>query len=177
VKRAEVLECDGVMLPVPFEDEALSIEYFSKIAKASDIPIFLYNTESCCFKSIESIQKLEDIDSIVGIKDSSMNSDFFMKLCHLRQSDRLRISVFQGMEHQMKVPSGCDGYVVALANVEPQLCREMLVQKSDAVNEKIIDLFWKYNLGGNWYITLKSILFSRNVFKSSEEAVLSIRPI
>lgn len=168
--------CDAVMIPVPYADEHKSLRYFRDLAKAISLPILVYNTENFRFKSLTAINELEENAAIVGMKDSSMNEKLFARMCSMRSEKSLRFPVFQGMEHQMKSPHGCDGHIVALANVEPQLVRQMLEKNSAHLNAKIVDLFWRYNLGGNWYVSLKAILAERKIIRSSEEAILAIRP-
>jgi 4-hydroxy-tetrahydrodipicolinate synthase len=175
-KKAERIGCDAVMVPVPYADEAKALNYFRDLAAAIKLPIVVYNTEQHRFKSIAAIQELQKNTSIIGMKDSSMNEKLFARMCKMRVQKTLRFPVFQGMEHQMHTPPGCDGHIVALANVEPKLCRDMWSKNSLRLNARIIDLFWRYNLGGAWYVTLKSILAQRKIIRSAEETALAIRP-
>ncbi len=164
------------MVPVPHEVESESLSYFSELTRKIALPVVVYNTEQNRFMSVAAIKELQRNEMIVGMKDSSMNKRLFSQLCKMRGEGALRFPVFQGMEHQMQIPLGCDGYIVALANTEPKLCRQMLAKQSSRLNEKIIDLFWKYNLGGNWYVSLKALLCERGTIRSAEETILAIRP-
>lgn len=175
--RAEELGCDGIVLPVPGRDTREVVDYFQAIAAETSLPIVIYNTETQSIQTLAALRQLEAIPSIIAIKDSSMNEAFFETLCMLRQEGDLRLSVLQGMEHQLKTPQGCDGYLIALANVEPTLCRQMFAQPSDAINQEILELFWRYNLGGDWFISLKSILFCRQTIRSAEQVTLAIQPV
>lgn len=174
--QAQRIGCDAVMVPVCHENEQDALEYFRDLTRKIALPVVVYNTEQHRFKSIAAIKELQQIVAIIGMKDSSMNEKLFAKMCQMRIEKTLRFPVFQGMEHQMRSPSGCDGYIVALANIEPGLCREMLLKNSLELNAKIIDLFWRYNLGGNWYVSLKSLLSERKIIRSAEETTLAIRP-
>lgn len=174
--KAQRIGCDAVMIPVPFADERESLRYFRDLADAIALPIVIYNTEQNRFKSIAAIKELQKNAAIVGMKDSSMNEKLFAQMCKMRINKTLRFPVFQGMEHQMLSPSGCDGHIVALANVEPTLCNEMLSKNSERLNAKIIELFWRYNLGGNWYVSVKALLCERKIIRSAEETNLAIRP-
>ena len=175
-KKAHSIGCDAVMVPVPFADERKTLEYFKDLARAITLPIVVYNTEQHRFKSIAAIKELQQNEAIIGMKDSSMNEKLFARMCKMRIDETLRFPIFQGMEHQMLSPPGCDGHIVALANVEPELCHEMFAKNNARLNAKIIDLFWRYNLGGNWYVSIKSLLCERNIIRSAEETVLAIKP-
>lgn len=175
-EKAHRIGCNAVMVPVPYASERPTLKYFRDLANAIELPIVVYNTEQHRFKSVMAINALQRNEAIIGMKDSSMNEKLFAQMCQMRVKKTLRFPVFQGMEHQMRSPAGCDGHIVALANVEPRLCREMLSKNTEQLNNKIADLFWRYNLGGNWYVSLKSILCERKIIRSAEETILAIRP-
>lgn len=176
VQQAEALGCDGVVMPVLSNDGDEVVAYFEQVAEATILPIVLYNTETTAVNSLSAIRQLEAIENIIGIKDSSMNEAFFQTLCMLRQDGDLRLSILQGMEHQLLTPAGCDGYLVSLANVEPALCQRMYQMPSDRLNGEILEMFWRYNLGGDWLVTIKAMLFCREVIRSAEQVTLAIKP-
>lgn len=177
VKQAEVMGCDGVVMPVLSSDGDEVVAYFQQVAEATSLPIVLYNTETTAVSSVSTIRQLEAIENIIGIKDSSMNEAFFQTMCMLRQEGDLRFSILQGMEHQLLTPAGCDGYLVSLANVEPALCQRMYQMPSDRLNGEILEMFWRYNLGGDWLVTIKAMLFCREVIRSAEQVTLAIKPV
>ncbi len=175
-RKAQSIGCEAIMVPVPRAVESESLRYFSELTRKIALPVVVYNTEQNRFTSVAAIKELQRNEMIVGIKDSSMNKKLFSQMCKMRADGALRFPVFQGMEHQMQYPVGCDGYIVALTNIEPKLCRQMLTKNSSRLNEKIIDMFWQYNLGGNWYVSLKALLCERRIIRSAEETILAIRP-
>lgn len=175
-EQAYRIGCQAVMVPVPYEQESESLKFFSALTNRIALPVVVYNAEQNRFKTLAAIKELQRNDSIIGMKDSSMNKKLFAKMCAMRLAGTLRFPIFQGMEHQMQTPMGCDGYIVSLANIEPELCRLMLKKNSMQLHTKIIELFWQYNLGGNWYVSLKSQLQARNIIRSAEETQLAIRP-
>jgi 4-hydroxy-tetrahydrodipicolinate synthase len=174
--NAQKIGCQAVMIPVPYIEESESLQYFSRLTRKIALPVVVYNTEQNRFKSLAAVKELQRNDSIIGMKDSSMNKKLFAQMCAMRLAGTLRFPVFQGMEHQMQTPIGCDGHIVSLANVEPHLCRLMLEKNSTQLHAKIIELFWQYNLGGNWYVSLKSQLRERSIIRSAEETHCTIRP-
>lgn len=175
-KIANELKCDGVTIPVPFQAWKENKEYFDRLLNETTLPIMIYNTESAFISNIENLKELDANERIVAIKDSSMNKEFFKEICNARLNNELSMTVLQGMEHQLDVPKGCDGYLVSLLNIEPRLVKEMFENPSVETNKKIQYAFWKYNLGGNWFVTLKALLFERKIINSAEEVVLALKP-
>jgi len=172
--EAKKLGADGIAVPVKSNNDIEIQEYFIELSKRQSLPIIIYNTEEHYVQSIETVKKLASIESVIAIKDSSDNIQLFDEMCSMRTTNDLRISVLQGMEHRLKVPNGCDGYMISLLNVEPEICRVMLDQQSDKVNEEILELFSKYNLGGEWFVSLKAILHTKGVITSCEQVEQSI---
>lgn len=175
VKVAEELSCDGIAITVPSNNFNETFDYFSRIAAETDLPILVYNTEDKHISTKYELLKLDSIQNVVGLKDSSMNQSFFELACQLREEGTLRMSILQGMEHLLNVPNGCDGYLVSLLNIEPKLVFDYFNNKTDDLHQKIIDIFWTYNLGGEWFVTLKAVLFMRNVIRSAEQVNLAIK--
>lgn len=174
--KAAEIGCDAVILPVPCSDEDKVVEYFETVAEAIALPIVLYNTEEHSVQTAAGIRRLEAIPRIIGIKDSSMNQPFFEALCKLRYGGDLRLSVLQGFEHLLKVPAGCDGYLIALANLEPELCQRMFQKNSVEIAAEIEELFWRYNLGGDWFVSMKALLAARQMIRSAEQVNPAIVP-
>ncbi len=175
-KIASELKCDGITVPVPSKNWDDNKKYFNQLLSESNLPLMIYNTETAFISNTENLKELDQNERIVAIKDSSMNREFFAEMCKERLSGELSMTVLQGMEHHLDVPKGCDGYLVSLLNVEPMLVKEMLKNPTPETNKKIIDIFWKYNLGGSWFITLKALLFDRKIINSAEEVSLAIKP-
>ncbi len=175
-KLAQQLGCDAIIVPVPVSDDRVTVGYFNQITAAIALPIVIYNTESHSIQSLDGLRQLESLPQIIAIKDSSMNEEFFKLLCNLRTQAQLRLSVLQGFEHLLQVPPGCDGYLIALANLEPELCHRMLLENSDVINSEILDCFWRYNLGADWFVSMKAILMARQVIRSAEQVNLMVQP-
>jgi 4-hydroxy-tetrahydrodipicolinate synthase len=175
-KIAHELDCDGVTIPVPFKTWNENKVYFDNLLRDTKSQMIIYNTENAFISELENLKELDANERIVAIKDSSMNRDFFAQMCKARLENELSMTVLQGMEHQLDTPSGCDGYLVSLLNIEPKLVKEMLENPTPETNKKILDIFWKYNLGGNWFVTLKALLFERKIINSAEGVSLLVKP-
>lgn len=167
--QAEAMDCDGFIIPVPSNDWDSTKKHFEVIMSKTKLPIVVYNTETAHIDSLENLKELDVTGRIVAIKDSSMNKEFFSEICKARLSNELQMSVLQGMEHQLNVPEGCDGYLVSLLNIESELVRNMFENQTREIQMKVHEKFMKYNLGSDWYITLKALLFSRGIIASSEQ--------
>ena len=175
-KTAKELNCEGITVPIPFKTWNENKKYLEKLLSETKSQMMIYNTENAYISDIENLKELDKNERIVAIKDSSMNKEFFAEMCEARVQKKLTMTVLQGMEHQLDTPRGCDGYLVSLLNVEPKLVKEMFENPSIETNKKILDIFWKYNLGGNWFITLKALLLERKIINSAEEVILATKP-
>jgi 4-hydroxy-tetrahydrodipicolinate synthase len=175
-QKAKQIGCNGIVVPVPSSNDMDTLEFFTNLTKTVPIPVLIYNTETASIQSLETIKELEKNSQILGLKDSSDNTELFKTCCTLRASGTLSLPILQGMEHRLLVPEGCDGYLVALANVEPKLCKDLWKKQTDELNNKVLDLFWKYNLGGEWFVSLKALLFGRGVIQSAEQIEQHITP-
>lgn len=167
--KAGDLGCDGFIIPVPSNDWSVTKKYFEEVISQTTLPFVIYNTEAAHIDSLENLKELDRSGKIISIKDSSMNREFFAEMCEARLRGELNMTVLQGMEHQLDVPKGCDGYLVSLLNVESSLVREMFESPSKDVQKRIYEKFMQYNLGSDWYITIKAILFGREVIASAEQ--------
>jgi 4-hydroxy-tetrahydrodipicolinate synthase len=160
----------GIVVPVPSVNDADNLAYFQDLCDAlTDISIIVYNTETAFFQTYEGALAVANLDQVIAIKDSSDNISVFSEMCEQRTKGNFAASVLQGMEHRLNVPAGCDGYLISLLNTAPELCKEMWINNNSTVNKKILDIFWEYNLGGEWFVSQKAILKERGVIRSAEQ--------
>jgi 4-hydroxy-tetrahydrodipicolinate synthase len=85
--HAEKIGANAVASLTPFyyhPDEEAILEYYQKLSRATNLPLFVYNIPQNTGFNVEPIllQKLSEIPSIVGIKDSS--GDFLQLLDYMR---------------------------------------------------------------------------------------------
>lgn len=102
------------------------IDYIRQIADASPIPIGIYNhLRMPTFLNGDSLKQLADHPNIVAIKDTDTDLKNSMNRLH-RVSDS-SVSFFQGREPYLyeSFLAGADGSVTALANIAPELHREL----------------------------------------------------
>lgn len=167
---AEEIGCEAFITPVPSSDWKVAEAHLSGIVADTKLPFVIYNTENAAISDTAHLMKLDAEPRIVAMKDSSLNEAFFAEACALRRDGKLSMSVLQGMENLLAAPDGCDGYLVSLANAEPALVRSMLERPSPETNLAIARKFMEYNLGSEWYVSLKAILFQRGLLRSAEQA-------
>lgn len=170
---AKKLGCVAVVIPAAGENEEEMVKFFGELDTKTALPIIIYNTEKFSIHSVGNLLRLNNLENIIAIKDSSGDEKFFSEI--IAQKDKLKISVLQGMENQLLQSKGCDGYLISLGNVEPQLCKTMFENPTEENNQKILAKFWEYNLGGEWYITLKALLYSRGVIRSAEQVKQTVK--
>lgn len=98
--------------------------YIRNIALEISLPLMLYNMPGLTkvWFDIETLDLLSDIESIVGVKDSSGDLDYFQRLCGLKKK-RPDWSVLIGPESKLSeaMAAGADGGVNGGANIFPAL--------------------------------------------------------
>jgi dihydrodipicolinate synthase/N-acetylneuraminate lyase len=117
----------AVVLSTPYYFPAGQTElvgYVRNITAALPLPLMLYNMPSLTkvWFDIESLQKLTDLERIVGIKDSSGDLEYFARLMTLREL-RPDWSIMLGPEALLPAAMqlGADGGVSGGANILPRL--------------------------------------------------------
>lgn len=105
------------------------VAYFSEIAAAVDLPIYLYDNPVLTKNNIlpQTVAELRQrIPSIVGIKESNENASNLQTLLELMKNDE-QFSVLTGSEFLIVVglQMGCSGCVGGLHNLCPHLAVEL----------------------------------------------------
>ncbi|KAA5547026.1 dihydrodipicolinate synthase family protein [Roseiconus nitratireducens] len=120
-------ECgaDAAVLTTPYYFPAGQTEllaYVQNITPLIPLPLMLYNMPGLTkvWFEIETLSVLTELDSIIGVKDSSGDLDYFRRLCGLK-SVRPDWSIFIGPEAKLPeaLAMGGDGGVAGGANVMP----------------------------------------------------------
>ena len=121
----------GVVAAAPYYFAASQqelIEYYTALADALPLPLYLYNMPSHVkvFLEAKTVAVLADHPNIVGLKDSSANMNYFETLIYLL-GDREDFSLYVGPEELTGecVLMGADGGVNGGANMFPELYVEM----------------------------------------------------
>lgn len=164
-KIAKSLGVQAIVITTPFKKNITQeeiYEHFKIIKEEIDIPIFIYNEHAISGNSInfETIVKICQLASIIGVKEASGSADFTQKLVQAK----LKVPIFQGWEHLCFASKGVEGYIFPLSNLEPKPCFEMLQAPILEKQREVDDLCKKYNITGNdWYAWLKKELHQRGI--------------
>ncbi|MCO8124004.1 dihydrodipicolinate synthase family protein [Stieleria sp. TO1_6] len=131
-------ECgaDAAVLTTPYYFPVGQTEltrYVQNIVPQIPLPLMLYNMPGLTkvWFEIETLRVLAELPSIIGVKDSSGDLDYFQRVCDLK-SVRPDWSILIGPEAKLPeaIAMGADGGVNGGANVMPQVfvdCYQALV--------------------------------------------------
>ncbi len=128
-KRAADLHVDACLLVTPYYNKPTQeglYRHYRAIAEASPIPQILYNVpgRTACDMLTQTVDRLADIDNIVGLKDATGDMDRARELVQ-RCGDRM--AIYSGddataLEHMLL---GGKGDISVTANVAPAAMNEM----------------------------------------------------
>ncbi len=126
-KHAADCGVDAAVLTTPYYFPAGQTEltsYVQNIAPLIPLPLMLYNMPGLTkvWYEIETLRKLSSIHSIVGVKDSSGDMEYFARLCQLK-TERPDWSILIGPEAMLPDAHrlGGDGGVCGGANALPKM--------------------------------------------------------
>ena len=138
MKFAQEQGADAALIVVPYYNKPSQeglYAHFAHLAEKSDLPIILYNVPSRTVADLlpETVARLAEIPSIVGIKDASGNlarvSSHTIgcgrRFCQLSGNDDMAVS-FNA--------AGGVGCISVTANVAPRLCAEL--QKASLAGDR-----------------------------------------
>ncbi len=125
--------------------------YFAEIAKNAPIDVTLYNIPMFASPiDVPTIQRLSEFGRIIGIKDSSGDMAFMLRMIRAVRVSRPNFSFLSGWDAAL-VPMllmGCDGGTNALTGVIPEFMttmyvavREMQIDKAREMQFRLLDLF------------------------------------
>jgi len=122
----EGVDCLSALPPFYFlATQEHLVAYFSEIAAAVDLPVFLYDNPvlTKCNILPETVARLRQlVPTVVGIKESNQDSINLQELLHLMKGDP-DFSVLTGSEFLIltHLQMGCDGCVGGLHNLCPHI--------------------------------------------------------
>jgi len=120
---------DACLLVTPYYNKPSQkglYQHFKAVAEAVDIPQILYNVPSrtACDLALETVDRLADLDNIVGIKDATGDVARGKQLIQ-RCGDRLAIYSGEDAISFSLMMGGADGTISVTANVAPALMAKM----------------------------------------------------
>lgn len=144
-----------------FTSQEHLVAYFSEIASAVDLPIFLYDNPVLTKNPIhpETVALLQQkIPSIVGIKESSQDMLNLQTLLNLT-AGRDDFSILTGSEFLIVVAlqMGCSGFIGGLHNVCPHMAVEVYtsycsgdLEKARKIQQDLINTWQIFKYGNIW---------------------------
>ncbi len=170
-KHAETVGADGIVVVTPYYyplDTTAACTHYRRVADATDLPLYIYHIPSKTGNAIsrETLAQLAEIDTVVGLKDSSKDVPWLAQaiddhpdLTFLAGSDSL---VYTGLE------IGCSGAVSAVANVFPELVCELYDahragddERARALQSRVFDVRDAFKGGGAYMAGVKTALSLR----------------
>jgi 4-hydroxy-tetrahydrodipicolinate synthase len=160
--------CATVVVAIQGKTREEQKAFCDQLSHGSALPVILYNTERAPVTDAETMIEIAKLENIIAIKDSSERDAFFASLLHLKKEAGVEISILQGMENKLLISQGCDGYLIALANVEPALSGEMFLHPTAALNATVMEKWREYDLASEeWYASMKRALAARGIIRSA----------
>ncbi|MEU7027029.1 dihydrodipicolinate synthase family protein [Streptomyces sp. NPDC015232] len=139
--------------------------HFAELDARAGLPVVAYHgTEvagNCA--DFDTLLRICELPSVVGVKDSSGSSAFTRRLVAAKPGAR----VYAGLEHLLLESGAVDGYVVALANLEPKLCADLFAGRLDDPAVPLAEAVERYGLEeDDWYVRVKTALHERGVLET-----------
>jgi 4-hydroxy-tetrahydrodipicolinate synthase len=174
VDRAEAAAAagaDAVVATTPYGPQVSQEEmyrHYERVSQATELPVIVYHESAVSGNSLhlDTLLRVCGLPGVAGIKDSAGDAGHTRRLIAARPG----VPVLQGLEHLLLESGPVDGYVVALANVEPRLCAELFADPTARRAAELADARIRYGLDrDDWYRTIKVELHRRGVLETDRE--------
>ena len=176
IKKYDFTGIDAILSVVPYYNKPSQTgiyEHYKAIAKASPIPIILYNVPSRTGVSmtVDTTLKLAaDFDNIIGIKEATGTTENMVNLLKWRQNSDFRvISGDDSLALDLKLIGG-DGVISVIANLYPDKFSKMLSSDSQSeqqtINKGVADIIDAIFAEGN-PIGIKEALFIKGMMSNT----------
>lgn len=148
-KQAEALGADGALVVTPYYNKCTDkgmIEHFTVIAKATKLPIILYNVPGRTAVNIPAyvVYEMSKLDNVVGVKEASGNIGQILEIKRLVSDD---FKIYSGNDDQIVAvySSGGHGVISVISNVIPKETQEICeaFMKGDHAEALRIQLHYK----------------------------------
>ena len=168
--RALEAGADAVAVVLPYYLDYSQQElkaHYRAVRREIGVPLFLYQLPQMCkvALSIETILELAQDGTLIGIKDSAGDVDFYYRLVRAVAKAGVVLRCFYGASSLIDVGLyvGGHGVMSAIANLVPHLCRQAYAEaaagrwsEARATHGRILDLIEALRLPGrpNWAPTV-----------------------
>ncbi|NUT99079.1 MAG: dihydrodipicolinate synthase family protein [Saccharothrix sp.] len=162
-RSAAELGASAVVATTPYGADVTQdrmYQHFVELAEAGRVPVVVYHESEVSKNRLthETLVRISRIPGVVAVKDSHGDLDATRRL--LDEG----VAVLQGGDHLMGEGLAVDGFLVALANLEPELCGLMWRSPSAGTAELILKKCADHDLfADDWYLAIKDVLHDRGV--------------
>lgn len=130
VQAAQDVGADAILSVSPYYNkpsQAGVIAHFTSIARAIELPLFVYNVPGRTSSNVlpETVLRLAEVDNVIGVKEASGNLEQVMELISRRPNNFLVISGDDALTLPM-LALGADGVISVLANEAPKQMSDMV---------------------------------------------------
>ncbi|PVH27101.1 dihydrodipicolinate synthase family protein [Sphingobacterium corticibacter] len=144
-KKAEELGADGLMLLPPMRykaDDREVVEYFKAVAKATKLPILIYNNpvDYSTFVSLEMFAELAEYPTIQAVKESTRD---LANVTRMKNRFGDRFSILGGVDtiSLETLFLGADGLVAGLVDAFPNETMAMYNYAKQGEIEKAVEIY------------------------------------
>jgi 4-hydroxy-tetrahydrodipicolinate synthase len=168
-RRAATLGARAVVVTTPYGPQVSQQEmyrHYAAVAQAASLPVVVYHENAVSGNNLQldTLLRVCRLAGVVAVKDSGGSAAFTRRLIAARP----RVPIFQGIEALLLEAGDVDGYIVALANLEPALCAELFVEPSAARATEVRAACEQYGLARpDWYRMIKAELHRRGVLTTT----------
>ncbi len=169
-RLAAELRVNAIVVTTPFQKDITQeaiYEHYRTLRRNTSLPLFIYNEAAISGNNIEleTLLRICQLPDVVGIKESSGSVEFTRGLLARKPG----VPIFQGWENLLLQTPGVDGYVMPLANLEPELCQAMLAAPSAERQAQINAVCEQHGLfKEDWYHGLKKELVRRGILETDK---------
>ncbi|MFE9423864.1 dihydrodipicolinate synthase family protein [Kitasatospora sp. NPDC006697] len=167
---ARELGASAVVATTPYGpgvDQREMVGHYAALA-AAGLPVLVYHETELSKNTteLETLLEICRLPGVVGVKDSSNSVEFIRELIAAEPG----VPVYQGMEELLLDSGPVDGYVIALACVEPAFCAELFRDPAPDRLPELLALCKQYGLDReDWYVPIKEELHRRGVLSSPRQ--------
>ncbi|MBV9139640.1 MAG: dihydrodipicolinate synthase family protein [Pseudonocardiales bacterium] len=168
-RLAAVLGARAVVVTTPYGPQVSQQDmyrHYTAVTQATPLPVVVYHESAVSGNNLEldTLLRVCRLAGVVAVKDSGGSPAFTRRLIAARPG----VPIFQGIEALLLEVGDVDGYVVALANIEPALCAELFVEPSTARASAVRAACERYGLARpDWYRMIKAELHRRGVLTTA----------
>ncbi|GAA2966182.1 dihydrodipicolinate synthase family protein [Actinokineospora diospyrosa] len=165
--RAVALGATAVVVPTPSGPEITQDEmydHYVAVTSAIPAPVIVYHESMVSGNLLDpaTLARVSALDQVVAVKDSAGDPEATRALLATSPP----VGVWQGHEHLVEHTPGVDGYVLALANLEPRLCARHFAGHADPA--ELDAACARYRLTEpDWYRHVKAHLCRQGVLSSA----------